>query len=70
MIGKRPTPAKIIPVGRRPSGYGELNSDRVRANPGAKIFYSPQLSTLRWARIAAAGAKSLHEVTGGEVQRT
>jgi hypothetical protein len=70
MIGKRPTPAKIIPDGRRPSGYGELNNDRVRANPGAKIFYSPQLSTLRWARIAAAGAKSLREVTGGEVQRT
>jgi hypothetical protein len=40
MIGKRPTPAKIIPVGRRPIGYGELNSDRLRANPGAKIFYS------------------------------
>jgi hypothetical protein len=54
-IGKRPTPAKIIPVGRRPSGCGELNSDRVRANSGAKIFYSPQLSTLRWARIVAAG---------------
>jgi hypothetical protein len=52
-IGKRPTPVKIIPAGRRPSGYGELNSDRVRANPGAKIFYSPQLSTLRGARIAA-----------------
>jgi hypothetical protein len=55
-IGKRPTPVKIIPAGRRPSGYGEPNSDRVQANLGTKIFYSPQLSTLRWARIAAAGA--------------
>jgi hypothetical protein len=54
-ICKRPTPAKIIPAGRRPSGYGEFKSDRVRANPGAKIFYSPQLSTLCWARIAVAG---------------
>jgi hypothetical protein len=53
-IGKRPTPVKIIPGGHRPSGYGELNSDRVQANPGAKIFYSPQLSTLRGARITAA----------------
>jgi hypothetical protein len=53
--GKRPTPARSISVGRRPSGYGELSSDRVRANPGAKIFYSPRLSTLRWARIAATG---------------
>jgi hypothetical protein len=52
----RPTPVKIIPAGRRPSGYGELNSDRVRANPCAMIFYSPQLSTLRWARIVVAGA--------------
>jgi hypothetical protein len=55
-IGMRPTPTKIISADRRPSGYGEFNIDRVRANPGAKIFYSPQLSTLRWARIAAAGA--------------
>ena len=54
--GKRPTPARSISACRRPSGYGELSSDRVQANPGAKIFYSPQLSTLRWARIAATGA--------------
>jgi hypothetical protein len=45
MISKRPTVVKTILAGRRPSGYGKLNSDRVRANPGAKIFYSPQLST-------------------------
>ena len=55
-ISKQPTPAKIILAGRRPSGYGEFNSDRVRANPGPKIFYSPQLSTLCWARITVAGA--------------
>jgi hypothetical protein len=55
-IGKRPTPTKIIPASRRPSGYDELKSDRVRANPGAKIFYSPQLSTLRWERITVVGA--------------
>jgi hypothetical protein len=55
---KRPTPARLIPTGRRASGYGEFNSDRVRANPGTKIFHSPQLSTLRWARIAAASANS------------
>jgi hypothetical protein len=54
--GKRPTPAKIISAGRRTSGYGEPPSDRVRAIPGAKIFYSPHLSTLHWARIAATGA--------------
>jgi hypothetical protein len=29
MIGKRPTPAKIIPAGHRPNGYGEFNIDRV-----------------------------------------
>jgi hypothetical protein len=56
MSSNRPMPVKFIPASRRPSGYGELNSDRVRANPGAKIIYSPQLSTLRWARIAAASA--------------
>jgi hypothetical protein len=67
--GKWPTSAKIIPVGHRPSGYGEFNSDRVRANPGAKIFYSPQLSTLRWARIAATGTNPDAGITGGEVQR-
>jgi hypothetical protein len=36
--GKRPTPARIISVGRKPSGYGELSSDRVRPYLGAKIF--------------------------------
>jgi hypothetical protein len=45
--GKQPTPARIISAGRRPGGYGELSSDRVRAYLGAKIFYSPRLSTLR-----------------------
>jgi hypothetical protein len=45
--GKWPTPAKIISADRRRSGYGEPPSDRVRANPGVKIFYSPWLSTLR-----------------------
>jgi hypothetical protein len=47
MGGKRPMPARIISAGRRTSGYGEPSSDRVRANPGAKIFYSPRLSSLR-----------------------
>jgi hypothetical protein len=54
--GKRPTPARIVSVSRRSSGYGEPFSDRVRVYPGAKIFYSPRLSTLRRARIAATGA--------------
>jgi hypothetical protein len=49
MGGKRPTPARIILVGRRTSGYGEPSSDLVRTYPGAKIFYSPWLSTLRRA---------------------
>jgi hypothetical protein len=49
--GKWPTPARIISVSRRPSGYGELSSDRVRAYLGAKIFHSHRLSTLRRARI-------------------
>jgi hypothetical protein len=30
-VGKRPTPARAILAGRRPSGYGEPTSDRVRA---------------------------------------
>jgi hypothetical protein len=51
--GGRPTPARIITVGHRASGYGEPSSDRVRAYLGAKIFYSPSLSTLRRARITA-----------------
>jgi hypothetical protein len=51
--GKRPTPARIITAGHRASGYGEPSSDRVRAYLGAKIFYSPRLSTLRQARITA-----------------
>jgi hypothetical protein len=68
MDGKQPRPARIISVGHRPSGYGELSSDQVRANTGAKIFYSPRLSTLCWARITATGANP-REVTGGEVQR-
>jgi hypothetical protein len=51
MGSKRPTPARIITAGHRASGYGEPSSDRVRAYLGAKIFYSPQLSTLRRARI-------------------
>jgi hypothetical protein len=67
--GKRPTPAKIIPAGPRPSGYDEFNSDRVRANPGAKIFYSPQLSTLCWARITVTSVNPDEGITGGEVQR-
>jgi hypothetical protein len=37
-IGKRLTPVKIIPASRSPCGYGELNSDRARTNPSAKIF--------------------------------
>jgi hypothetical protein len=56
MDGKQPTPAKIILASCRTSGYGEPPSDQIRANPGAKIFYSPRLCTLRWARIAATGA--------------
>jgi hypothetical protein len=32
-VGKRPTPARVILVGRRPSGYGEPTSDRVQAYP-------------------------------------
>jgi hypothetical protein len=56
MGGKRSTPARIISVGRRISGYGEPSSDRVRTYPGDKIFYSPWLSTLCRARIAATGA--------------
>jgi hypothetical protein len=55
-VGKRPTPTRIISAGRRPSGYGEPTSDRVRAYPGAKIFYPPRLSTVRQARITATGA--------------
>jgi hypothetical protein len=54
--GKRPTPAGIITAGHRASGYGEPSSDRVRAYLGAKIFYSPRLSTLRRARIIVTGA--------------
>jgi hypothetical protein len=38
-VGKRPMPARIISAGRRPSGYGEPTSDRLRAYLGAKIFY-------------------------------
>jgi hypothetical protein len=30
-VGKQPTPARAISAGRRPSGYGEPTSDRVRA---------------------------------------
>jgi hypothetical protein len=56
--GKRPTPARIITADRRASGYGEQSSDRVQAYLGAKIFYSPRLSTLCRARIAATGANS------------
>jgi hypothetical protein len=37
-IGMWLTPARAIPVDRSPSGYGELNSDRARTNPSAKIF--------------------------------
>jgi hypothetical protein len=54
--GKRPTPARINTVGRTASGYGEPSSDWVQAYLGAKIFYSPRLSTLRRARITATGA--------------
>jgi hypothetical protein len=32
-VGKRPTPARVISAGRRPSEYGEPTSDRVRAYP-------------------------------------
>jgi hypothetical protein len=32
-IVKRLTPVRIIPASRSPSGYDELNHDRVRANP-------------------------------------
>jgi hypothetical protein len=32
-VSKQPTSARIISVGRRPSGYGERTSDRVRAYP-------------------------------------
>jgi hypothetical protein len=53
--GKRPTPARINTACRRASEYGEPSSDRVQAYLGAKIFYSPRLSTLRRARIAATG---------------
>jgi hypothetical protein len=49
--GRQPTPARIIMIGHRASGYGEPFSDRVRAYLGTKIFYSPRLSTLRRARI-------------------
>jgi hypothetical protein len=45
--GKRPTPARINTTGRRASGYSEPSSDRVQDYLGAKIFYSPRLSTLR-----------------------
>jgi hypothetical protein len=36
MVGKRPTPMRIISAGRRPSGYGEPTSDRVRAYPASR----------------------------------
>jgi hypothetical protein len=36
MVGKRPTPVRIILAGRRPSGYGEPTSDRVRAYPASR----------------------------------
>jgi hypothetical protein len=49
MGGRRPMPARIITTGHRASGYGEPSSDQVRAYLGAKIFYSPRLSTLRRA---------------------
>jgi hypothetical protein len=55
---KRPTPSRIFTAGHRASGYGEPSSDQVRAYLGAKIFYSPQLSTLRRAWITATGANS------------
>jgi hypothetical protein len=35
-VGKRPTPARIISIGRRTSGYGEPTSDRVRAYPASR----------------------------------
>jgi hypothetical protein len=54
--GKQPTPARIITAGHRASGYGEPSSVRVRAYLGAKIFYSPRLSTSRRAWITATGA--------------
>jgi hypothetical protein len=53
--GRRPKPARIISTGHRPSGYGEPTSDRVRAYPGAKIFYPSWLSTAWQARITVTG---------------
>jgi hypothetical protein len=66
--GKRPTPERIISAARRASGYGGQSSDQVRAYPGAKIFYSPRLSTLRRARIVAASANPSAGITGSKVQ--
>jgi hypothetical protein len=67
---KRPTLARVILAGRRASGYNEQSSDWVRAYPGAKIFYSPRLWTLRRARIVAAGANPSAGITDGKVQWT
>jgi hypothetical protein len=53
---KWPTPARIIMASHRASGYDGPSSDRVRAYLGAKIFYSPRLSTLCRARIKVTGA--------------
>jgi hypothetical protein len=53
--GRQPTLARIISAGRRPSGYNEPTSDRVRAYPGTKIFYPSRLSIARQARITVTG---------------
>jgi hypothetical protein len=64
-IGERLTPVRIISASRSPSGYGELNSDRARTNPSAKIF-TPLSYPLARGTNRSGQHESGREITSGE----